>query len=225
MTIRVVVADDHPMFLEGLTAALETLPDLKVIAQAGTGNAAEAAVTQHRPDVAVVDLRMPDGDGLSAIRAIRRASPATRILVLTSFDGSDDVAAALAAGAHGYLVKTADPDEIAGAVRAVAVGAAVVSDDILASLATRAGRRGENLFPELTGRETDVLRELSRGLSVEGTAAALGLTPKTVRNHVATITAKLGVRDRTAAVLVGRNRGLDAAAHGSPTAIAPDIDQ
>lgn len=217
MTIRVVVADDHPMFRDGLTLALETQSDLTVVAQVGTGRAAEAAVTQHRPDVAVLDLRMPDGDGISATSAIRRTSPETRVLVLTSFEGSEDVAAALAAGAHGYLVKSAAPDEIANAVRAVAAGNAVLSDEVLAGLALGAGDRAGSLFPELTARETSVLRELSRGLSVEGAAATLGLTPKTVRNHVASITVKLGVRDRAAAVLVARTRGLHATG-GAPTA-------
>jgi DNA-binding NarL/FixJ family response regulator len=209
MTISVLVADDHPMFRDGLSAMLDTQPDIQVVAQVGTGHAAITAATERRPNVAILDLRMPDGDGIGAAIGIRQASPDTRILVLTTFDGPDEVGAALAAGAHGYLIKSAAPGEIAQAVRAVAAGNAVLDDDILTRLAQGTASHGRQLFPELTHRETAVLAALARGLSTEAAGTALGLTPKTVRNYLASITAKLGVRDRTAAILVARDRGLD----------------
>lgn len=118
MTTRVLIADDHPMFRDGLAAMLDGQPDMTVVATVGTGREAIAEAEALQPDVAVLDLRMPDGDGIAAAAAIRASSPATRILVLTSLDGSREVAAALNAGAHGYLVKSAAPDEIAHAVRA-----------------------------------------------------------------------------------------------------------
>ena len=221
MTIRVLVADDHPMFREGLAAMLNGQPDIAVVAQAATGREAVAAAAQAHPDVAVLDLRMPDGDGISAAVGVRRTSPETRVLVLTTFDGPADVSAALAAGAHGYLVKSAAPDEIAHAVRAVAAGASVVADSVLVELAQGAASGARRLFPELTDRETGILAALARGLDPDEAAAALGLSGKTVRNNVASITAKLGVRDRAAAVLKARDRGL---AGGDPPASAPGRD-
>ncbi len=208
MTISVLVADDHPTFRDGLTAMLNAQADIHVVAGVGTGSAAISTATELQPDVAIVDLRMPDGDGISATIGIRRAAPDTRVLVLTTFDGSNEVTAALAAGAHGYLIKSAAPDEIAQAVRAIATGSAVLDDGVLTRLAKGSVSRGEQLFPELTERETAVLSALARGLSTESAGAALGLTPKTVRNYLASITAKLGVRDRTAAVVLARDRGL-----------------
>jgi DNA-binding NarL/FixJ family response regulator len=207
VTLRVLVADDHPMFREGLAAMLEAQTDMTVVACVGTGHEAQEAARTLQPDIAVLDLRMPDGDGVSTSAAIRRTNPSTRILVLTSFDATDDVAAALTAGAHGYLTKSSAPDEIAQAVRAVASGTAVLADDVLAGLARTASTSTRRVFPELTDRETSVLTALAAGLSTEAAAHRLGLTPKTIRNHVAAITAKLGVRDRTAAVLEARRRG------------------
>jgi DNA-binding NarL/FixJ family response regulator len=207
VTLRVLIADDHPMFREGLAAMLEAQTDMTVVACVGTGHAAQEAAQVCLPDIAVLDLRMPDGDGVSTAAAIRRTNPSTRILVLTSFDATDDVTAALTAGAHGYLTKSSAPDEIAQAVRAVATGTAVLANDVLAGLARTASNSARRVFPELTDRETSVLTALAAGLSTDAAASRLGLTPKTIRNHVAAITAKLGVRDRAAAVLEARRRG------------------
>lgn len=134
MTVRVLLADDHPMFREGLRAMLAGRPDFDVVAAVGTGAQAVALAEQLRPDVAVLDLRMPDGDGIAATTQIRGAIPETRVLVLSSFEGQTEVAGALAAGAHGYLLKSADPDEIAQAILTVAAGSSVLSDHVLGDL-------------------------------------------------------------------------------------------
>jgi DNA-binding NarL/FixJ family response regulator len=210
VSIRVLVADDHPMFRDGLCAMLDGQPDMTIVATAGTGRGAIEAATEHQPDVAILDIRMPDGDGLMAATGIGRSSPNTRILVLTTFDGPDEVAGAIAAGAHGYLIKSASPDEIAHAVRSVAAGSTVLADDVLATLVSSTSSPGRRRFPELTDREITVLAALARGLSTDEAAGSLGLSTKTIRNNLASITAKLGVRDRTAAVLVARERGLGA---------------
>lgn len=135
MTVRVLIADDHPMFREGLRAMLAGRDGFDVVAVVGSGREAVTAAEQLCPDVAVLDLRMPDGDGITATAGIRQVSPTTRVLVLTSFEGQAEIAGALAAGARGYLLKSADPDEIAQAVLTVATGAAVLSDHVLGDLA------------------------------------------------------------------------------------------
>ena len=134
MTVRVLLADDHPMFREGLRTMLAGRPDFEVVAAVGSGTEAVALTQQLRPDVAVLDLRMPDGDGITATTQIRAAVPETRVLVLSSFEGQSEVGGALAAGAHGYLLKSAHPDEIAQAILTVAAGSSVLSDHILGDL-------------------------------------------------------------------------------------------
>ena len=208
--LRVLIADDHPMFREGLRTMLEGRPAFDVVAVAGTGLEAVAAAERTQPDVAVLDLRMPDGDGVAATGGIRRVSPGTRVLLLTSFDGEREVADALTAGAHGYLVKSAAPSEIADAVVAVASGTSVLSDSVLAQVARRSAAPRSRPFPELTDREFDVLECLARGLETEAAARRLGLSAKTVRNHVSNVLVKLAVRDRTAAVRLALDRGVGA---------------
>ena len=208
--LRVLIADDHPMFREGLRTMLQGRPAFDVVAVAGTGTEAVAAAERTQPDVAVLDLRMPDGDGVAATAAIRRVSPVTRVLLLTSFDGEREVADALSAGAHGYLLKSAAPAEIADAVAAVAWGASVLPDAVLAQVARRSSAPRSRPFPELTDREFDVLECLARGLETEVAARRLGLSAKTVRNNVSTVLVKLGVRDRTAAARIALQRGVGA---------------
>ena len=208
MSVRVLIADDHPMFREGLRMMLAGRPAFEVVAVVGTGAEAVAAAERTRPDVAVLDLRMPDGDGVTATTGVRRGSPGTRVLVLTSFDGEREVADALAAGAHGYLLKSAAPGEIADAVLAVASGASVLSDAVLAEVARRSAAPRSRPFPELTDREFDVLECLARGLETEATARRLGLSAKTVRNNVSNLLVKLGARDRAAAVTRAHQRGV-----------------
>jgi DNA-binding NarL/FixJ family response regulator len=210
--VRVLVADDHPLFREGLRALLDGRPAFDVVALVTTGAEAVAEAERTQPDVAVVDLRMPGGDGIAATAGIRKVSPATRILMLTSFDGDREVADALAAVAHGYLVKSASPEEIAEAVAALATGAAVLSDAVLAGLARRSAAPRARPFPELTDREFDVLEAMTRGLDTDAIAVRLGLNVKTVRNNVSNVLVKLHARDRAAAVLLARERGVGAAA-------------
>jgi DNA-binding NarL/FixJ family response regulator len=207
--IRVVLADDHPVFAQGLRLVLEAETDVRVVAVAGTGRAAVEAATAEVPDVAVLDIAMPDGDGLWATARLREAGLPTRVLVLTMSDDAESVFAALRAGATGYTVKGAGPDEVVAAVRAVARGEVLFGQGVaerMLSHFTRAATAGP--FPQLTEREHEVLDLLARGLDNPAVARRLALSGKTVRNHVSNIIAKLQVVDRTAAIIRARDAGL-----------------
>jgi DNA-binding NarL/FixJ family response regulator len=208
--IRVVIADDHPIVREGLTALLTSLPGFTVAGVAATGRAAVREVVTTRPDVAVLDLQMPDLDGIAATKEITRAAPGVAVLVLTMFSDDDSVFAAMRAGARGYLVKGAEQDEIARAIRAVAAGEAIfgpaVAQRVLAFFATP--RAADVPFPELTGREGQILDLLAAGLPNAAIAGRLGVAPKTVANNVSTIFTKLQVADRAAAIIRAREAGL-----------------
>ncbi len=208
MTVRVLVADDQPMFREGLKALLDARPDVSVVAVASTGDEAVAAAGREQPDVAVVDLHMPDGDGVAATRGIRRVSPGTRVLVLTSSDREHEVADALAAGASGHLLRSAAPDEIADAVTAIASGAPVRGDGVPHAVARRSAAPRPRPFPELTDREFDVLEALAHGLDTEAIARRLGLSGGTVRDVLSSVMAKLGARDHAAAVALAHRAGV-----------------
>jgi len=207
--IRVVLADDHPVFAQGLRAVLEAEDDVQVVAVAGTGRAAVEAAVAEVPEVAVLDIAMPDGDGLWATARLREAGLPTRVLVLTMSDDAESVFAALRAGATGYTVKGAGPDEVVAAVRAVARGEAIFGRGVAARMLshfTRAATAGP--FPQLTEREHEVLDLLARGFDNPAVARRLAVSGKTVRNHVSTIIAKLQVVDRTAAIIRARDAGL-----------------
>jgi DNA-binding NarL/FixJ family response regulator len=207
--IRVVLADDHPVFVSGLRTVLESEDDVSVVQVATGGRAAVDAVSAHAPDVAVLDISMPDGDGLWAAAAIRRAGGATRVLMLTMSDDEESVFAALRSGASGYLLKGAGPDEIVAAVRAVARGEALFGAGIAGRMLAHFSRAARSTpFPQLTEREHEVLGLLAQGLDNAAVARRLAMSAKTVRNHVSTITTKLQVTDRTAAVLRARDAGL-----------------
>lgn len=207
--IRLVLADDHPVFAAGLRAVFDAEKDLDVVDVAATGRAALAAVTEHHPEVAVLDLSMPDGDGLWVCAQLRQAASPTRVLILTMAAEEDSVLAALRAGAHGYAVKGAGPDEIVAAVRAVAHGEAVFGAAIAARMLQHFARAATAApFPQLTEREHEVLRLISTGADNPAVARRLGVSGKTVRNHVSNIITKLQVSDRTAAVLKAREAGL-----------------
>ncbi|GAA4407428.1 response regulator transcription factor [Fodinibacter luteus] len=210
MSIRVLLADDHPLFRDGLRAMLDGRAAFDVVAVAGNGTDAVRLAKEHLPDVAVLDLRMPNGDGVAATTGIHHACPETRILVLSSFDDEHYVAQALAAGANGYILKAAAPDEIADAISAVASGTSVLSDTILADIALRTAARRGRPFPQLTEREFDVLEAMARGKNSDEIARRLGLSVKTVRNNISNILVKLGVRDRAAAVVVAHQHGVGA---------------
>ena len=214
--IRVIVADDHPVFLAGLRTVLDAEDGVTVVEVATGGRAAVEAVSAHNPDVAVLDIAMPDGDGLWAATAIRTSGATARVLVLTMSDDEESVFAALRSGAHGYLLKGAGPDEIVSAVRAVARGEAVFGAGIAGRMLAHFSQTARRApFPQLTEREHEVLGLLAQGLDNAAVARRLAMSSKTVRNHVSTIITKLQVTDRTAAVLRARDAGLGAPAKPS----------
>lgn len=209
--VRVVIADDHPMFRFGLRAALAASPDLEVIGEAGDGAQLCQLVEQHHPDVALTDLEMPGMGGLSAIHTLSNRFPEVGVLVLTMHADDDALLGAVRSGARGYLLKGAERDEIIRAVLTVAAGGTVFGGDTgrrIAAHATRPRGLSDRVFPELTAREHDVLEQVAAGAGNHEIAARLVLSEKTVRNHVATILAKLGLRDRAAAVARARDHGM-----------------
>ena len=207
--ITLILADDHPVFASGLRAVFETEPDIEVLAVVGTGREAVVAALEHRPDVAVLDIAMPDGDGLSVCAELRQAGLPTRALMLTMFDDDDNVLAALRCGAFGYTLKGAGPDELVAAVRAVARGEVLFGAGIAARMLELFGRSASTSpFPQLTEREAEVLGLLASGLDNAVIARRLGVSAKTIRNHISNIITKLHVSDRTAAILRARDAGL-----------------
>ena len=211
--IRIVLADDHPVFAAGLRAVFDAEEDMEVTAVASNGRQALQAVTKDPPEVAILDLSMPEGDGLWVCSQVRDASLSTRVLILTMSDEDENVLAALRAGAHGYAVKGAGPDEIVAAVRAVAHGEAVFGAGIAAKMLQHFSRVASAApFPQLTEREHEVLRLIATGADNATVSRRLGVSGKTVRNYVSNIITKLQVTDRTAAVMRARDAGL-----GRPT--------
>jgi DNA-binding NarL/FixJ family response regulator len=202
--IRVFLVDDHAVVRQGLRAFLELQDDLSVVGEAAGGAEAVRAVPDARPDVILMDLVMPEGDGITAIRELTAAFPAGRVLVLTSFSEDPHVYAALDAGAAGYLLKDVDPATLAGAIRDVHQGRPALHPEI----ASRLMRMSAPPRPrDFTPRERDVLRLVVEGLANKQVARRLGITEKTVKTHVSNILQKLGAADRTqAAVLAVRNR-------------------
>jgi DNA-binding NarL/FixJ family response regulator len=202
------LADDHPMFRYGVVAALSTSDQVRVVGEAADGRELLALVATEHPDVVLTDLAMPGLDGAGATRALLERQPGLGIVVLTMHVDDDSLLAALRAGARGYLLKGADTTEVVGAVLAVAAGHAVYGAAIAARIAelSTGGRRDS--FPELTPREREVLELLATGARNSQIATTLGMTDKTVRNHVSAILWKLQVSDRTAAALKARDGGL-----------------
>ena len=213
-TLRVLVVDDHPLFRAALCAMIDSTEGMEVAGEAADGLTAVADAGRLEPDVILMDLNMPDLDGVEATRRIVHASPHTGVLMLTMFENEAAVFAAMRAGAAGYLLKGAGQDEIVGAIRAVAAGQVIfgpgVARRMLRQLAGP-GRPAEP-FPELTTRERQVLELLAAGLSTTAVGARLGLAAKTVHNHASAIFAKLGVSGRAEAVQRARRAGLG----GSP---------
>jgi DNA-binding NarL/FixJ family response regulator len=211
--IRVVIADDHPLMREGLRALVASLPDIDIVGEAADGEAARRETQLNRPDVVVMDLRMPGTNGVEATRAILRSAPATRVLVLTMFEDDESVFAAMRAGASGYLVKGAQQEEIVRAVRSVAAGQAIFGPTVARriidffSRGSPAAATAEP-FPELTARERDVLDLIAAGRANTAIARQLGISSKTVSNHISAIFAKLQVAGRTEAIIRARKAGL-----------------
>ncbi|MFD3406687.1 response regulator [Kribbella sp. NPDC058693] len=210
MSIRVVLADDHPVVRAGLAALLTSLPGIEVVGVASTGREAVREVITSHPDVAVLDLQMPDLDGFAATRELARSAPDTAVLVLTMFEDDDSVFAAMRAGARGYLVKGAEQEEIARAIRAVAAGEAIFGPGVARRVLTffSAPPPAADPFPELTTRERQILDLIAAGLSNPAIADRLDLASKTVANNVSTIFTKLGIADRATAIIQARNAGL-----------------
>ena len=207
--IRVVVADDHPVVRGGLIALLSTLEGVEVAAEAGDGRSALREVALTRPDVVVMDLRMPEVDGVEATRRITAEYPGIGVLVLTMFDEDALVADALAAGARGYLLKGAAPSEIERAIRAVASGEAIFSREVADRVLRRMSPDPLRMpLPQLSARERDVAELVARGLSNTVIAERLALAPKTVGNHMSAIFLKLGVATRAEAIVLARDAGL-----------------
>jgi DNA-binding NarL/FixJ family response regulator len=212
--LRVVVADDHPVYREGLAMVLGSLPGVSVVGQATDGLEAVTLAGTVQPDVVLMDLSMPGLNGVEATRRISEKHPDTHVLVLSMHEGADSVVAALKAGARGYLVKGATKEEVARALHDVASGAAVFGDGVAEQVllrvreSPRTARRGAEAFPDLTDRELEVLDLVAGGLSNAAISARLHLSDKTVRNIVSTTISKTGARDRADAILRARAAGL-----------------
>lgn len=206
MTLRVLLVEDHPMYGEGLRATLEGTGTMEVVALAGTAAAGIDAAAQLEPDVAVVDIGLPDASGLSVVAEVHDRC---RVLVLTSSDDDATVFAALRAGATGYLVKTADADDLVRAVRTVATGDGVLSASVLDRVVRPvANRRPPGPYPELTMREHEILELVAQGHSNAFIADRFVLSLKTVRNNVSTILTKIGASSRAEAVALARDAGM-----------------
>src|SRR5215213_4732010 len=201
--IRVLVVDDHKVVRVGLRAMISHEPDMEVVAEAGNGPEALEAHASYRPDVTLVDLRLPDISGAELITQIRQRDPRARFIILTSYDADEDVFRAIQAGAHGYLLKGTFPEGILEeAIRTVHAGQRVIPPEIAQRPAHRLS------VPALTPREIAVLELVAKGLSNREIGAALSTRPGTVKTHLERIYAKLGVGDRTAAALTAIQRGL-----------------
>ena len=211
--IRLLIVDDHPVVRDGLRGILEGSPDFEVVGEAANGAEAVTRARALRPDVVLMDLRMPDVDGVTAIKRLAELGVAARVLVLTTYDTDADVVPAIEAGATGYLLKDAPRGDLLRAVRAAAHGEAVLSPSVATRLLgqVRGQVRGQGRAPgpePLSARELDVLALIARGSSNRDAAVRLFISEATVKTHLLHIYAKLGVNDRAAAVAAGFERGL-----------------
>ena len=211
--ITVLIADDHPIYRDGLASLLEPLPDIEVVGRAADGIEAVEQARESRPDVVIMDLQMPRLNGIEAIRQVLAELPETGVLVITMGEDESTVFSAITAGARGYLLKGADADELVQAIRTVH-GGGVVFGALLAQRIARVFAAGPAtaappaVFPELTEREREILDLVATGLPNGEIATQLYLSPKTVRNNVSAILMKLRARDRSAAIVAAREAGL-----------------
>jgi two-component system, NarL family, response regulator len=201
-TIRVLIADDVAIVRQGLATIVDRDPEMTAIAQAEDGQQAIALFREYQPDVTLMDLRMPQMGGVEAIMAICAEFKQARIMVLTTYDGDEDIYRGLQAGAQGYLLKDAKPHELLNAIRMIHSGQKYVPPEVGAKLVQRMSN------PELSERELDVLRLMAQGMSNQGIGTSLNVGESTVKSHVNRILSKLGVNDRTQAVIVAIKRGI-----------------
>lgn len=201
-SIRILIVDDHSMLREGLLAVLRGESDFEIVGSYDTGATALAALQTDLPDVALVDLRLPEMDGISVLIAIKRKLPTCRVLMLSSQDGDDAVVRALKAGAAGYILKRQPIGELISAIRASLLGKVPLTPDLSVRLLTRFDSQ------PLTSRETDILRLIANGLSNKRIGDELGITHNTVKNHIVNLMEKLGAADRTQAVTIALQRGI-----------------
>lgn len=206
--VRVVVGDDHPLFREGVVRALTASGQITVVAEAENGTGALELIREHRPDVALVDYRMPELDGTQVAAAVRRDELPTRVLLLSAHDDAAIVYRALEEGAAGFLSKESTRTELVGAVLDCARGRDVVAASLTAGLAGEIRKRAQPAGPSLSTREREVLRMIAAGQTVPAIARALFLAPSTVKTHVQRLYEKLGVGDRAVAVAEAMRRGL-----------------
>ena len=209
--ITILIADDHTLFRDGLKALFGSVADTVVIGEATTGAEAILQAELHQPDVILMDIQMPDLNGIEATRQIVRTSPHIGVIIVTMFEDNESLFAAMRAGARGYVLKGADQDEMLRAIRAVARGEALFGPAIAARLMSffqPMPSLAAAAFPELTEREIDVLKLLAKGLSNQEIADSLVVSVKTVRNHLSNIFSKLQVADRVQAVIRAREAGL-----------------
>jgi two-component system, NarL family, response regulator len=199
----VLIVDDHPLMRLGVAAIIAAQPDMRVSAQAGSGEEAVQLFSQHRPDVTLIDLRLPRMSGLEALRAIRKEDPTARCLVLTTYEGDEDIYQALAAGALGYIIKGMSNETLVEALRRVHRGSRYLPPPVAQSLASRTPNS------QLSPREREVLSLMTHGKSNREIATALKISETTVESHVSVTLARLGVEDRTQAVLTALHRGLE----------------
>jgi DNA-binding NarL/FixJ family response regulator len=208
--VRVLIVDDHPVVRDGLRALLDSVGDAEVVAEAANGTAAIREARTHRPDVVIMDLNLPDLDGVEATRRIRQLVPDTAVLVLSMLEDDESVFAAMRAGARGYLLKGASQGDIERAIQTVAGGGAFLGSQVarrVLGLLAAPGRE-DPPFPQLTGREREVLDLIAAGLPNRQIATRLDISAKTVSNHISSIFAKLHLSDRAAAIVQARDAGL-----------------
>jgi DNA-binding NarL/FixJ family response regulator len=206
--IRILIADDHPVVRDGLAAILSTQPDFEIAGQAAGGAEAVAEAARLRPDVILLDLEMPEMDGVEALRQMRQADPQARAIVFTAFDTDERILGAVRAGAKGYLLKGAPREEIFNAVRVVYAGGSLLQPVVATRLLQQVSHPRPKAAEALTPREMAVLHLMARGMPNKEIAAELVITERTVKYHVSSIMGKLGASNRTEAVTLAARRGL-----------------